>query len=190
MGWITKFNPLLNDIEIEKLKGGNIMDVLKKINDRFEEYFAAVLLVIMTILIFFQVISRFILNTPLAWSEETARYIFIWLIYISAALAVKRQEHIRVEIGLVLLKGKGKKIGYIITDIIFLIFSYFLVKDGFLLVQKLTEHGQTSPAVGFSMNYIYAIIPIGYGLMTVRLIQNIILRIKSINKDGELKEID
>lgn len=166
------------------------MDILKKIDDKFEEYFAASLLVVMTFLIFFQVISRFILNAPLAWSEESARYIFVWLIYISAALAVKRQEHIRVEIGLVLLKGKAKKIGYIITDIIFLIFSYFLVKDGIILVQKLTEHGQLSPAIGFSMNYVYAIIPFGYGLMTLRLIQNIVLRLRNFNVDEKINEID
>ena len=158
------------------------MNILKKINDRFEEYFAALLLVIMTGLIFFQVLSRFILNAPLAWSEETARYIFIWLIYISAALAVKRQEHIRVEIGLILLKGKARKVAYIITDLIFLVFASFLVKDGYKLVEMLTSHGQLSPAVGFSMNYIYAIIPVGYGLMVLRLVQNIILRIKNFNK--------
>ena len=167
------------------------MNILRKINNRFEEYFAATLLVIMTGLIFFQVLSRFILNAPLAWSEETARYIFIWLIYISAALAVKRQEHIRVEIGLILLKGKARKIGYIITDLIFLVFASFLVKDGYGLVKMLTGHGQLSPAVGFSMNYIYAIIPVGYGLMVIRLIQNIILRIKNFNiEDVEENEED
>jgi TRAP-type C4-dicarboxylate transport system permease small subunit len=144
----------------------------------------------MTILIFFQAISRFILNAPLAWSEETARYTFVWLIYISAALAVKRQEHIRVEVGLILLKGRAKKAAYILTDVIFLVFSYFLMKDGFLLVQKLTEHGQTSPAVGFSMNMVYAIIPVGYGLMAFRLIQNIVKRIKNFNKEEMIDEND
>lgn len=163
------------------------MRILKNINEKFEEYFAAVLLVIMTVLIFFQVLSRFILNAPLAWSEETARYIFIWVIYISAALAVKKQEHIRVEIGLIILKGKARKVAYILSDIIFLIFTFFLVKNGIGLVEMLTKHGQISPAVGFSMNYIYAIIPIGYGLMAIRTIQNIILKIKKFN-EKEVRE--
>jgi len=178
-------------LQIIVLKGGeSLMETLKKINDRFEEYFTGGLLVVMTILIFFQVLSRFVLNTPLAWSEETARYIFVWLIYTSAALAVKRQEHIRVEIGLIVLKGRAKKAAYILTDVIFLVFSYFLVKDGFMLVQKLTQHGQISPAVGFSMNYIYAIIPVGYGLMAIRLIQNIIKRIKNFNEVEDDKKED
>jgi len=156
------------------------MNLFKKIDNNFEEYFSAMLLIIMTILIFFQVVSRFILNAPLAWSEEIARYTFIWLIYISAALAVKHKEHIRVEILLSFLKGRTKIIFYIITDILFLIFSYFLFKEGISLVAMLTKHGQISPAVGFSMNYVYAIIPIGYGLMGFRLVQNIIKKIKEI----------
>ncbi|MBN2259228.1 MAG: TRAP transporter small permease [Clostridiales bacterium] len=158
------------------------MNLLKKIDNYFEEYLSAFLLIVMTGLIFFQVVSRFILNIPLAWSEESARYAFVWLIYISAALAVKHHEHIRVEIGLILFKGRAKLIALVFTDIIFLIFSLILLKDGISLVMMITKHGQISPAVGFSMNYVYAIIPIGYGLMVLRLIQDIIKKIKEIVK--------
>lgn len=173
----------------EQFKGKVInMNILKKINDKFEEYLAALLLVIMTLLIFFQVVSRFIFNAPLAWSEETARYAFVWLIYISAALAVKKGAHIRVEIGLHFFKGIGRKIAFLLTDILFLIFTLFLVKDGAFLVKTLTSHNQISPAVGYSMNLIYLIIPFGYGLMTIRLIGSIIHRIKGIVKNEELED--
>ncbi len=71
-------------------------------------------------------------------------------------------------------------IAFVLTDIIFLIVSFVLFKDGLSLVSMLTKHGQISPAVGFSMNYIYAIIPLGYGLMSLRLVQNIIRKIREI----------
>lgn len=154
------------------------MSVIKKINQHLEEYIAASLLILMTLLIFYQILSRFIFNVSLAWSEESARYAFIWLIYISAALAVKKREHIRVEIGLHFLKGKYKEMAFIISDVVFLIFSIVLCKDGIFLVQTIANHGQVSPALGFSMDYIYLIIPLGYGLMTFRLIQNIISKVK------------
>lgn len=152
------------------------MSIIRKINSHFEEYLASALLVLMTLLIFYQILSRFIFNVSLAWSEETARYAFIWLIYISAALAVKKKEHIRVEIGLYFFKGIAKEIAYLVGDLIFLAFSILLLKDGAFLVKTIAGHGQLSPAVGYSMQYIYTIIPFGYGLMAIRLIQNISLR--------------
>ena len=160
------------------------MNFLKKLNDHFEAYFAALLLSIMTVLIFFQVLSRFIFNAPLAWSEELARYVFIWTIYISAALAVKQKEHIRVEIGLMIFKGKARKIADLVGNLIFIVFSFFLLKEGVFLVKMLSSHVQVSPALGLPMNLLYVIIPLGYGLMMLRLLQQIFSDIKDLFKDS------
>ncbi len=153
---------------------------IKKIDDKFEEYMTAFLLAVMCFLIFFQVVSRFLLNAPLAWSEETARYIFIWIIYFSASLAVKKREHIRVEVGLMLLKGKARKIAELISDILFLVFACFLTKDGLFLAGKLAEHRQYSPAVGYPMHVVYMVIPLAYGMIIFRLFQNISKDIRSL----------
>lgn len=158
------------------------MKFLKKLNDHFEAYFAALLLSIMTILIFFQVLSRFVFNAPLAWSEELARYVFIWTIYVSAALAVKEKEHIRVEIGLMIFKGKARKIANLVGNLIFIVFSTILLKEGVFLVQMLSKHVQVSPALGLPMNLLYIIIPLGYGLMLIRLLQQMFLEIRDLFK--------
>ncbi len=161
------------------------MNLLKRIDDKFEEYLAAILLSFMTIFIFFQVLSRFVFDAPLAWSEEAARFIFVWTIYISAALAVKKREHISVEVGIMFLKGKAKKAAHIFADLIFLVFTIFLLKDGVYLVSHLSGSQQTSPALGISMTLVYMIVPFGYGLMMLRLIQRIIADVKHINDPDE-----
>lgn len=167
------------------------MNLLKRIDDKFEEYLAAILLSFMTIFIFFQVLSRFVFDMPLAWSEEAARFIFVWTIYISAALAVKKREHISVEVGIMFLKGKAKKAAHIFADLIFLAFTFFLLKDGIYLVQHLGSNRQLSPAIGLPMNVVYMIIPLGYGLMMVRLIQRIVIDVKHINdSDGEQDSLE
>ncbi len=165
------------------------MKLIKKLNLHFEEYITAAFLVVMTLLIFFQVMSRFLLNTPLAWSEEAARYVFIWTIYLSAALAVKHRKHIRVEVGLMLFKGKAKSAMFILSDILFLIFSIILVNDGIRLVQTLSAHQQVSPALALPMNIVYIIIPLGYGLMALRLIKNIATDIRSLTNPEIREEI-
>jgi len=164
------------------------MNLLRQIDDKFEEYLAATLLTVMTLLIFFQVLSRFIFNAPLAWSEESARYIFVWSIYISAALAVKRREHIRVEVGIMIFKGKARKVANLVGDLIFMLFSFVLLKDGLFLVQKLGQHVQYSPALGVPMDFVYIIIPLGYGLMLLRLIQKVIIDIKNFNNPDDLEK--
>ncbi|MFZ5967363.1 MAG: TRAP transporter small permease [Bacillota bacterium] len=167
------------------------MNLLRRLDDKFEEYLAAILLTFMTIFIFFQVLSRFIFNAPLAWSEEAARFIFVWTIYISAALAVKKREHISVEVGIMFLKGKAKKAAHILGDLIFLGFTFVLLKDGIYLVEHLSANQQVSPAIGIPMNMVYTTIPLGYGLMMFRLLQRIAADIKHFHdpdKDHESLE--
>lgn len=53
------------------------MKFLKMLNNHFEEYLLVLLMVAEVIIVFAQVITRFILKSPLAWSEEIARYMFI-----------------------------------------------------------------------------------------------------------------
>ncbi|MFT9495087.1 TRAP transporter small permease [Anaerosolibacter sp.] len=166
------------------------MNLLKRIDDKFEEYLAATLLSFMTVFIFFQVVSRFVFDMPLAWSEEAARFVFVWTIYISAALAVKKREHISVEVGIMFLKGKAKKIAHVFADVIFLVFTIFLLKDGLYLVEHLGANRQLSPAIGLPMNFVYMIIPLGYGLMMLRLIQRIIFDVRHLNDPTEENDTD
>ena len=51
----------------------------------------------MTLVIFAQVIFRYILKSPLAWSEELARYLFVWVSFIGSVVAARRNQHIGVE---------------------------------------------------------------------------------------------
>ena len=58
--------------------------ILKFLNDYLEETICIILMSVMTIIIFIQVIMRYVMHNSLSWSEELARYCFIWLIYIGA----------------------------------------------------------------------------------------------------------
>ena len=51
------------------------------------------LLGVMVIIVFTQVIFRFFIQQPLSWSEEVARYVFVWIIWIGAAVVVRENGH-------------------------------------------------------------------------------------------------
>ena len=56
--------------------------ILKWLDDNIELYICVFLMSFMTLLVFVQVVMRYVFNNSLSWSEELARYTFIWLIYI------------------------------------------------------------------------------------------------------------
>ena len=52
----------------------------------------------MAVVVFLQVIFRYVLNLPLFWTEELARYCLVWSSLLGSAVAVKRGQHIAVDI--------------------------------------------------------------------------------------------
>ena len=70
--------------------------MLKKFFNNFEEILVAPLMLLLTALVFLQVISRFVLQIPMPWVEELLRVSFIWTIMLSASIGIKRKAHLGV----------------------------------------------------------------------------------------------
>lgn len=64
--------------------------------ERLEELMIASALTAMVATITAQVLARYVFNVPLAWTEELARYLFIWLVFLGASQAMRRGEHIAI----------------------------------------------------------------------------------------------
>ena len=149
------------------------MKILKWLNEHIEELFLGVFTVVMVIVIAIQVFMRYVLDNSLSWSEELARYCFIWLIYLGISYGVKSQRHIRVDVVLILLKGKWKVALNIIANILFLSFAVFVIIYGYGIATKLLTWGQLSPALNIPIWLVYLAGPVGMGLTAFRLLQQI-----------------
>ncbi len=86
------------------------MKIIRWLNEHLEEYAIVILTSLMTVLLFLQVLFRFVLNLPLAWVEEISLYSMVWLCYFGGSLAIKKREHLKMEIITNFLKPKAKKI--------------------------------------------------------------------------------
>lgn len=76
------------------------MKLLTTINDiaiGFAKWCGISTAIVMTVMIFMQVVYRYVLADSLSWSEELARYMFIWSVAMGSALALKTRSHIGVE---------------------------------------------------------------------------------------------
>jgi TRAP-type C4-dicarboxylate transport system permease small subunit len=98
------------------------------------EHFATFLFILFFIAVILQVFFRYVLSAPLTWSEEAARYLNVWAVLLGAALAVKRKDHLRVD----LIDNLTKKwpmraqVGfYFFTTFLCFLFVISLIKGSF-----------------------------------------------------------
>lgn len=164
---------------------GRHVSLLRKIDRYFEESICIVLFSVMVLLTFAQVLSRFVFNFSLAWSEEVSRFMFVWLVYISAAMAAKHRRHIRVEIVDQLLPRKVSKWTGLLSDFLWIGFTLLVAYQGYNLTMKVMNHGQLSPATQLPMGYVYMIVPLGFLLISFRVAQGIVARFRG---EDELTE--
>lgn len=147
--------------------------MIRKFINNFEEYFCVWSLAIMTILVFIQVVMRYVFRNSLSWSEELARYIFLWLSWIGASYAVKERSHFRVEMFANKLKGRSRQVFELFVLLVWFGFCVFLAYQGSAVTRHLLTRGQISAAMEIPMAYAYASVPVGAGLMALRLIVEI-----------------
>ena len=128
----------------------------------------ALMLAIMSVLIIVQVFTRFVIDYPLHWTEELARYLMIYSVFLGAALALRKSRLISIE---VIAQSVNKSKQRILRIIVMLFSIVFLI---ILLVQGIQILGvvklQSSAGLGISMAVPYASIPIGAALMIINAI--------------------
>lgn len=148
------------------------MKVLKFLNERLEEIFLVILMVIAVIIVSMQVVTRYVLEIPLPWSEELARYIFLWLTWVGASYATKERKHVCIDVVYERLPQGAKKICNIISTIVWIAFLCVMVYISVKLTSSVYSGGQIAVGSGIPMWIPYASIPTGMTLMLIRLLQN------------------
>jgi TRAP-type C4-dicarboxylate transport system permease small subunit len=140
-----------------------------------------VLITGMTLLIAVQVFLRYIMNASLSWSEELARYMFIWLIYLGISYGAMIMRHIRIEAALGVFPKKWRPYVVILGDVLFLVFSVYVCYVSCQTVMRQITIGQTSPGLGLQMWVVYAAPCVGFAFTAIRQIQTIVYRYQHLD---------
>lgn len=129
------------------------------------EGLCALLLAIMVVLLFIQVVGRYVFEDPPDWTEELARAVFIYLTFIGGALAIVRNAHLRIESLHERLAPRAKMaldIALVSVGIVFLVATLYYSIG---LLTRLAHQPMTS--VPISKAFMFAAVPIGCALMLV-----------------------
>ena len=165
------------------------MKIIKFLDRHLEEMTCVFLLAAMTIVVFAQIVMKW-LHLPLAWSEEIARYLFIYAVYFGAAFSTKRLTHQKVDVISLLVKERGLLILNLISDIGVIAFAFFMMFYGWQVVNNIAfVHVSRAPATHINMGWAYAAPAIGMTLCVIRSIQNIFIHINKY-KISQAKNFD
>ncbi len=136
----------------------------------------ALMLAVMSILIIVQIFTRFVINYPLHWTEELARYLMIYSVFFGAALALRNNRLIAIEALAQAMSESKQRILRIFIMAVSIIFFVILLVQGLEIIGVVKA--QHSAGLGISMSIPYAAIPIGAGLMIVNAFAVILESIK------------
>lgn len=160
------------------------MKVLKFIDEQFEKWFLIVSLIVMVLVTFMQIVLRWF-NAATVWAEEFSRYVMLYQVWVGAAYAVHEDAHIRITALIGKLSGGRRRGMDLVVLTLWLLFALWLTVEGCVLVGKIAAMGQVSSAMRIPMTIPYASVPIGGALMTIRLVQKIVERLRRNTQEEE-----
>ncbi|MEF2072614.1 TRAP transporter small permease [Consotaella aegiceratis] len=115
----------------------------------------------LVVVVVIQVGSRYIFNNPTTWTEETARFLFIWLGLIGAAYASGGMRHLSIDLLPVLLSGIARRALLMALELMVIAFAGgVMVYGGYSLAARTLQTGQVTPALNLPMGWIYFAVPI------------------------------
>lgn len=149
------------------------MKVLKWLDENLEETILVVLLLIMSLAMGAQIIARYIFNSPLSWSEELARFLFVWSGFLSISYCFKKQISIKIEQVVSFLPKKIAAVFKIIEKATMLVFYFYMVPFAWTYFNNAVSSGQVSPAMQIPMYIVYVAPLVGFILSIIRLLQGV-----------------
>ncbi|MGI6098068.1 MAG: TRAP transporter small permease [Dethiobacteria bacterium] len=143
-----------------------LLRLLERFNDRLEKgttWLILLLLAAMIVIVFGQVIGRYLFSYSPPWMEELSRFLMIWLAYIGASLMVRKGGHIGVAVIRNALPFQIRRLLLFIDRLIlssaFAVLIFYGVRISLLYLER------TPITMKFPMTFVYMLFPITFFLM-------------------------
>ena len=134
-----------------------------------EDIVAFVLFWAMGGIVFLQFFTRYVLNDSVAWTEEIARYLLMWVTFVGAAVAMRRRVHIAVEVFLNVLPPGPVRVFNVLIDVITTGFVGQLCWYAITIYERMKIQKMT--VIDWPMSYVYAGVGLGCFLLLYRTVQ-------------------
>ena len=150
---------------------------------KYSGYLASALFIAIGFIISYEVIMRYLFNSPTIWVNEVSRFLQIWATYLALTYSFHKQDFIRITVIYDRLNDNGKKILDFISFIFILIFSSFVVYYGWLIAYDSLKVGRTSSTILDVPSFLTELaIPLCFAFLVIRVILEAVKYIRNFSK--------
>lgn len=149
-------------------------------------YLAGTGLVAMSVIVFWQVFLRYVLNWGNAWTELSANLIMSWFIFLGAAVGVRENFHLGFDVLLYVLPGGSKKVLRTLSDLVVFAFAIGMIYYGVTLMRL--QWTEIMPALGISGSFRYMPLTAGGVLIGLFALERITLRWSGVDVDRDVHD--
>ena len=129
------------------------------------EWVCLILMAALSVDLMLGVFSRYVLASTFTWYDEIARACFVWVVFLGAAVGVKRGAHFRLHLLVDRFPPGLQWLAGIFGRLVVIAFSIALIQQGWAFVEL--GRAQQTPVLGLSKAWIYSAMPVGGGLMVL-----------------------
>lgn len=162
---------------------------LVALDDYFEEFFLTLFLIGIVVSMTTHVFFRYVFKSPIVWTEELTRYLFIWFVFMGFSYGIKHSIHLRVNI-IETYFPKIEPLFSFIQDFVTTLFILYMIPAGIEVMKFFIKTGQESPGLEIPMLWIYASLMLGLLLSLIRITQKWIIRFKSVKDKNTMEGVD
>lgn len=140
-----------------------------RIINRTEEAVICLLLVAITLLVFADVVMRFVFNTGLMWSQELTLHMSAWFVLFGASYGLKVGSHIGMDAFVKLFSFNVRRLLSGIAAIIALVYCYLVLYGSWIYLAKMKKIGLTMEDLPIPVWLANGMLFVGFVFLTVRL---------------------
>jgi TRAP-type C4-dicarboxylate transport system permease small subunit len=130
---------------------------------RWEDWISLALFAVLAFVVFYQVFTRYVMNDPAGWTEEIARYFLVAIVFIGAAMSVRKNNHIQVDYFYRLIPKPAGRVLSIAVDVFRCVFLGYASWLCWLMIQRI---GSSRMAIiDLPMGWVFGAMLFGFVLM-------------------------
>lgn len=154
------------------------------------------LVVVLLVLIMTQAVSRYVFDMPLRWTEEVARFVFIWMAFVGGGFVMGEGRHIAVDIIGRAVGRRGRVAVELLATIVAVVVAGVIIVAAVPYVSRMMNIG--SAAVGIPRGLWIVAVPVGLGLMGLHAVVNAVVAVRrgepiwahNIGAESEVDDIE
>lgn len=141
------------------VKSFKVLELARTVMDRALGLLCIVLFVVLVVVVTWQVVSRQVLNDPAPWTEEAARFTFVVLALLGAALVFSERGHIAVELLVSTFPRTAQLAVAVAVELIVIFFAALVfVVGGYRVAENAWD--QQISTLPFTVGQVYLVLPL------------------------------